>query len=169
MINCSVMRRPLTFEDLQEQYAVERGFTKGEGRYKVKGQISYVKTRVGEIERQRWQQMVRELIRASGEEDLFDALQAWVGEYTPWLHTDLERRNYALGLHADRVFDNEAWVGFVSFNKKYRPERLLAAGLVTVVPDCCGKEGIVTRSQIQNSGGTICCPYCGRFSSFAEK
>ena len=113
--------------------------------------------------------MVRELIQEAGEEELFQQLLEWIRERILWLKTEKERENYALELHASRIFDKEEWVDFVPFNRKYRPDRLTSAGLVPVEADCCGKEFITTLAQIQNGIGTVCCPYCGRFSNFKKK
>ena len=136
---------------------------------KVTRFISYVHTRRGNVERSQWQSMVRELIREAGEEELFQQLLEWTGERTLWLKTEKERENYALELHASRIFDKEEWVDFVPFNRKYRPARLASVGLVPVVADCGGKEFITTLAQIQNDIGTVSCPYCGRFSNYKKK
>ena len=159
----------VTFAELAPQYDVVRGVTKVKNGRKDSVLISYVKTRAGEIERQRWQSMVRELIRDAGEEDLFQHLVDWTMDHAHWLRTERDRENYALELHASRIFDDEKWVGFVPFNRMYRPERLASAGLVSVTTECCGKECITTLSQIESGNGVICCPYCGRFSAYFTK
>ena len=163
------MNEKLTFDDLARQYDHLESRTQMENGRKVTRFISYVHTRQGNVERSQWQSMVRELIREAGEEELFQKLLEWTGERTLWLKTEKERENYALELHALRIFDKEEWVDFVPFNRKYRPARLASVGLVPVVADCCGKEFITTLAQIQNDIGTVRCPYCGRFSNYKKK
>ena len=163
------MNEKLTFDDLAQQYDHLESRTQMENGRRVTRFISYVHTRRGNVERSQWQSMVRELIREAGEEELFQQLLEWTGERTLWLKTEKERENYALELHASRIFDKEEWVDFVPFNRKYRPGRLTSAGLVPVEADCCGKEFITTFAQIQNGIGTVCCPYCGRFSNYKMK
>lgn len=156
----------MTFAELAPQYDVMRGVTKVKNGRKDSALISYVKIRAGEIERQQWQGMVRELIRETGEEELFQYLLEWTRERILWLKTEKERENYALELHTSRIFDDEDWVGFVPFNRKYRPERFASAGLASVTTECCGKECITTLTQLKNGNGVVCCPFCGRFSAY---
>ena len=54
--------------------------------------------------------MVRELIDCKGERHLYEQLLEYLTEhnYAKSTKTQLERK--ALELHADRIFDNEAWV-----------------------------------------------------------
>ena len=163
------MNEKLTFDDLAHQYEHLESRTQMENGRKVTRFISYVHTRQGNVERSQWQSMVRELIREAGEEELFQQLLEWTRERIPWFKTEKESENYALELHALRLFDKEEWVEFVPFNRKYRPDRLTSAGLVPVEADCCGKEFITTLAQIQNGIDTVRCPYCGRFSNFIKK
>lgn len=53
--------------------------------------------------------MVRELIDCKGERHLYEQLLEYLTEhnYAKSTKTQLERK--ALELHADRIFDNEAW------------------------------------------------------------
>lgn len=160
------MNEQRTFEELAPEYGVERGFTQMKNGRKTSFLVSYVKTRSGEIERRQWRSMVRGLIQDAGEEDLFQHLMDWIKDHALWLKTEKDQQNYALELHASRIFDNEDWVGFVPFNRKYRPERLASAGLTAVKTDCCGKECITTLTQVKNGNGVVCCPFCGRFSTY---
>ena len=166
MIVPDLKNEPLSFADMRERYDTQRGITWFDGRLNRKGIESYVLTPVGEIKRTDWEQMIRQLIREAGEEDLFSHLLEWTTENTPWLRTESEHISYALELHAARSFDNEAWVGFMPFNWKNRPERLKEAGLVSVTTACCGRSGIVTLEQTRRGDGKICCPYCGCFRAY---
>ena len=163
------MNEKLTFDDLAQQYDHLESRTQMENGRKVTRFISYVHTCQGNVERSQWQSMVRELIREAGEEELFQQLLEWTRERIPWFKTEKELENYALELHASRIFDKEEWVDFVPFNRKYRPDRLASAGLVPVVADCCGKKFITTLAQLQNVTGKVRCPYCGRFSNYKMK
>lgn len=81
--------------------------------------------------------------------------------------TDLEF--LALHLHASRIFDNEAWVDFLKFNRKYRPEIASSAKLVWIIPECCKKPGEVTQAILdfhKHIGNRSCCPHCGRWVRF---
>ena len=65
-------------------------------------------------------------------------------------------RKEALHHHVNRIFDNPRWVDFVPFNRRYRPEVLKTAHLVTVVNECCQEPGVVTQEQIDAAyKGTI--------------
>ncbi|MFR6041929.1 MAG: hypothetical protein ACLUHL_11220 [Dysosmobacter welbionis] len=60
------------------------------------------------------------------------------------------------------------WVDYIPFNRKYRPQVLEQAHIVTVFNACCGKPGEVTQEQIDRAWrGQIACPCCGRWSLFS--
>ena len=83
------------------------------------------------------------------------------------MHPKEEVRQEALRLHVDRMFDNPRWVHFVPFNRKYRPEALGTAHLVTVANECCHTPGEVTQEQIDHAAnGMVACPCCRRWSPF---
>ena len=166
MIVPELSEKPLTFADLELRYDTQKGFTWFDGRYKRKGLVGFAVTPVGEIKRSDWERMIRQLIQEAGEEELFSRLLEWTEENTPWLRKESERISYALELHAARIFDNEAWVGFVPFNRKHRPDKLSESGLVSVITSCYGRSGIVTLEQIKRGDGVVCCPYCGRFTEY---
>ena len=157
----------LEFEDLQWQYGVFQSTSTGSGRDKKYSSWSGVKTRIGEIEESVWYQAAEKLIREKGEQELLGYLTQWCSERN-FLKESADRiRKRALQLHVDRIFDNPRWVDFVPFNRRYRPDVLNTAHLVTVVNECCQKPGVVTQEQIDAAhGGTISCPCCGRWSHF---
>lgn len=128
---------------------------------------TFVKTRIGEIEGSVWYQAAEQLIREKGELEILDALTQWGMEHNYWKEPAVAVRKEALHLHVDRIFDNPRWVDFVPFNRRYRPEVLEQAHLVTVINACCGQPGEVTQEQIDGAyGGTIACPCCGKWSHF---
>ena len=126
-----------------------------------------VRTNIGEIEENVWYLAAERLIRQNGEQEILDALVQWGTEHN-YLKAPAEAvRKEALHLHVNRIFDDPRWVDFVPFNRRYRPEVLQTAHLVTVVNECCQKPGVVTQEQIDASdNGTVAYPCCGRWSPF---
>lgn len=128
---------------------------------------SGVKTRIGEIGESVWYQAAEELIREKGEQELLGYLTQWCSERNFLKESAGEIRKKALQLHVDRIFDHPRWVDFVPFNRRYRPDVLKTAHLVTVISECCQKPGVVTQEQIDAAyEGTIACPCCGKWSHF---
>jgi len=102
--------------------------------------------------------MVRELIDCKGERHLYEQLLEYLTEhnYAKSTKTQLERK--ALELHADRIFDNEAWVDFLKFNRKYRPEVAAATKVVYIRTECCSKPGAIPRTQLDSRiDDRVCC------------
>lgn len=81
-------------------------------------------TAVGDIEKSVWQQVVRTLIIRENETELFENLKCWLKDSKMTFRDDNELEDYALDLHATRIFDRPEWVGYVDFNTKYRPRIL---------------------------------------------
>ena len=157
----------LEFEDLRWQYGVFQSTSTGSGREKRHGSWIGVKTGLGEIEVKVWCQAAEKLIQQKGEQELLGYLTQWCSERNILKESADRIRKRALQLHVDRIFDNPRWVDFVPFNRRYRPEALEHAHLVTVVNECCQKPGVVTQEQIDASdNGTVACPCCGRWSPF---
>ena len=157
----------LEFEDLQWQYGVFQSTSTGSGREKRHGSWIGVRTELGEIEVKVWCQAAEKLIREKGEQELLGYLTQWCSERNILKESADRIRKRALQLHVDRIFDNPRWVDFVPFNRRYRPDVLNTAHLVTVVNECCQKPGVVTQEQIDAAcEGAIACPCCGRWSHF---
>lgn len=157
----------ITFEDLQWQYGVFRCNSTGAGRDKKHFPWHGVKTRMGEIEEREWCQLAEALIDRAGETDLLKQLIQWCAEHNFTGDSAAEIRREALQLHTSRIFDNPQWVGYLPFNKRYRPEILDAANIVFVGMECCPEPGAVTQEQIDRSYvGQIACPHCGRWNTF---
>ena len=160
----------MMFEDLRVRYRTGRSYVvSGSGRNKVMGYRNGYMTKLGDLERSEWKQLVLERIRETGEEELFDQLHTWVKEhnYTRMSREEVETK--ALELHADRIFDNEAWVYFVPFNQRYRPKVLSRTKLVWVITDCCPEPGLVTQTHIDKSksqADMLACPHCGRHNTY---
>lgn len=160
-----------SFADLAHRGGTGRAYTiSGTGRDRKIGYRVGVTTKVGDIEQSEWKQLMHELIRSSGEEPLYLALVEW-HKNTAFLRTKKEVEDYALQLHSNRIFDNPLWVGYIGFNRKYRPEVLENAELVEILPHCCKQPGFITKERLDSAsfsfdGPTVPCPICGRFSTF---
>lgn len=158
----------LTFENLRWQYGVFHTLSTGSGRNKKYSYWNGVQTKLGEIEETLWYQLAEMLIQQSSEQELLSCLIQWGSEHNYINAPASEIRKNALDLHISRIFDNPKWVGFIPFNRRYRPEVLETAHLVTVVTDCCKQPGEVTQEQIDAAyQGEIACPHCGVHSSFS--
>lgn len=76
-------------------------------------------TPIGEIEKATWGALMKYLVQREQEESIQEALFRWVKQECVWLRTDAERDFYALQLHAGRIYENKAWVGYTKFEKLY--------------------------------------------------
>ena len=113
----------LKFEDLRKRYGAGRSYTiSGSGKNRVTGYRTGVMTNIGDIEVSQWERLVHELISRNQEEELYAHLCQWIKETALWLHGKHEIEQYALELHADRIFDNPKWRDYIPFNLKYRPD-----------------------------------------------
>lgn len=160
----------LTFENLRDKYGTFRSERITDGRLGEKRYRSRVgvQTEVGDIVEPLWMNLVKDLIIQSGEETLYKQLKAFLQINRGRIQEKNSLEKEALELHAARIFDNPMWVCFIPFNKKYRPEILETADLVTIITDCCNKPGKVTKQRIEWNKyykGTDC-PHCGKLSSF---
>ena len=109
----------LTFQMVKYKYGTGRSnsFTTAHG--KVVTYRHGVMTEIGDIEESVWMQIVEFLIKKSQETELYNNLLEWVTDTIKWLQNDIERKMYALRLHAARIFDNPDWIDYRAFNKKY--------------------------------------------------
>lgn len=157
----------ITFEDIQWQYGVFRCNSTGAGRDKKYFPWRGAKTKLGEIEERNWCRLAEAAIEHAGETDLLKQLIQWCSEHNFTGASAAEIRREALQLHTSRIFDNPQWVGYLPFNKRYRPEIWDAANIVFVRMECCPEPGAVTQEQIDRSYmGQIACPHCGRWNTF---
>ena len=157
----------ITFEDIRWQYGVFRCNSTGAGRDKKHFPWHGVKTRLGEIEEHEWCQLAEAVIDRAGEAELLKQLVQWCTENNFTGDSAAEIRREALRLHTNRIFDNPKWVGYLPFNKRYRPGIWDAANIVFVRMGCCPEPGTVTQEQIDRScKEQIACPHCGRWNTF---
>ena len=157
----------ITFEDIRWQCGVFRCNSTGAGRDKKYFPWRGAKTKLGEFEERNWCQLAEAVIEHAGETDLLKQLIQWCSEHNYTGASAAEIRREALQLHTRRIFDNPQWVGYLPFNKRYRPEIWDAANIVFVRMECCPEPGAVTQEQIDRSYmGQIACPHCGRWNTF---
>lgn len=162
----------LSLEDIKWGYGTGRDRTTGSGRNKEHFYRSGVMTPIGDILLSLWYELAQMLIAREGLRDLCSQLEAYYRETSvTQVYAGKEGaqalRQEALKLCVSRIFDNPKWVGFISFNRRYRPKALASARIVTVFLHCCQKHGEVPLAQIQHAfQETVCCPHCGRWSEF---
>ena len=157
----------LTFEDLCPHYGTGRSMFTGRDRYggKMYSYRSGIATNMGDVEISVWKKLAIRLIERAGETELFSSLKNFQDENRCGSNSDFEQ--HVLELHIRRVFDDPAWVGFVKFNKLYRPVILKKANLLRVICCCCEQEGVVTRERIDRDGpDKVICPVCGKYSEY---
>ena len=131
-------------------------------------------TDLGDLEISEWKRLIIALIEYHGEQELQHWLRDWIKAEDPCMHSNDEVETYALELHAARIFDDPAWVDYIPFNRKYRPDVLATADLVWIQTACCGEVRQVTRSQYENMAqrsNAAYCHACGDWASvsLAEK
>ena len=160
----------LKFTDLRVHYGTGRSIhVSGTGRDKKFRYRYGAMTDLGDLEISKWKSLINALIERHGEQEIQRQLRQWSKAECPWLRSDDEIEEYALRLHAARIFDDPAWAGYITFNRQYRPEVFEAARLVWIKTSCCQKAGQITETQLDKAiymDGWTRCPHCGRFSSF---
>lgn len=158
-----------TFEDLRVHHGTGRAYTiSGTGRTRVMGYRLGKQCNLGDIEASEWASMVKTLIAESGEQELHQQLYTFLKEHNYANSSKSKLEEEALELHAARIFDDQLWVEFIAFNKQFRPEALNTVKFVTVLPDCCGKEGKITEKSFlhrTSSQNENFCPHCGRWTT----
>lgn len=158
---------PVTFETLRVRYGTGRSYLiHTEGRHKVYGYRKGVMTGLGDLELKEWRRLATELVETSQEQQLYRNLLEWGKEHNNCSRSDSELEIETLELHMGRIFDDPLWVGYIPFNRKYRPEVLDPSRLVWIKTECCGKPGEVTKERLEYEDGRVPCPVCGRWSEF---
>ena len=161
-----------SFEGLRCHYQTGRSYAiSGEGRYRIYGYRSGVMCDLGDIERSEWCRMVMTVIQRKGEQKLYQQLLQHLKDHNYAKESIKELEFKALLLHADRIFDNEAWVDYLQFNQKYRPDTASSTRLVLISPECCIIPGYMTLARYELNKTNNYCPHCGRWTriSLAER
>ena len=160
----------ITFADLRVHYGTGRSIhVSGTGRNKKFRYRHGMMTDLGDLEIYEWKSLLNALIEHHGEQEIQQQLRQWSRAECRWLHSEDEVEEYALSLHAARIFEDPAWAGYVPFNRQYRPEILKTAKQVWIKTSCCPKAGQITEKQLEKAvymGYRIRCPHCGRFGDF---
>lgn len=116
----------LSCEDLRVHHRTGQNVhISGSGRNRVTKYRFCVQTNIGDVEISVWMDLMRRLIIHLGETKLQEQLQQWVKENCAWVHTLEQVEQRSLELHAARIFDNPAWIGYIDFNRRYRPDLVL--------------------------------------------
>jgi len=158
----------VTCAEIRRHFGTGVALSTGSGREKKYTYRSGVQTDIGDIREDIWYQVAEHVVQRNGELWLVDALTEWERTHNFANRKPTELRQEALDLYAFRIFDNEEWVCYLPFNRKYRPEVLVQATIVTVTTDCCKTPGEVTQAQIDRAYvEQISCPHCGRWSTFS--
>ena len=157
----------LSFSDIRVMTNTFSGKSIGERRNKKFIPRLGVLTKIGDIEVDVWCGLAEELIIRAGEEELLENLILYV-KNLPWTHRDSkkEQRVRALQLHTSRIFDNPAWVSFIPFNEKWRPEALIGIDIIEITQSCCQMPGKVTKQQLEHYTDKIFCPHCGILTKY---
>ena len=157
----------ITFENMRWQYGTLLSHCVGKRSEKKTYYTHCVKTSLGVITESVWYQLAELMVQRTHEEELFHHLLQFESETPHNSCFDFNKlEHYTLELYIDRIFDHPGWVGFISFNRKYRPEYIKDMEFIQIKSDCCGAIGEVTEDQIHPVGAP--CPRCGRFAPFTR-
>lgn len=158
----------ISLSDVRWQIGSGIAISSGSGRDKKYRYRNGVITNIGDIEEHIWYQLVEQIAQRDNETWLVDALAVWEAEHNYTRRSPAQIREEALELYSMRIFDQPEWVVYIPFNRRFRPDVLDGAHIVTVINDCCKKPEEVTQEQIDRAyGGTVACPHCGRWSTFS--
>ncbi len=156
------------FSDLEWKYGTGQAYRIPHPHKKIYGYRNGVQTNIGDIEVREWYRLVEELIDRKGEKELFSKLLEWEKENTNVFRSD-DIKQHTLQLHASRIFDDEGWCDYISFNRKHFPEKLSSASIVMVSMDCCGTKFEMTLKQIDRQyRGLMHCPVCREYTAFTK-
>ena len=163
----------ITRENLRYMYGTGQAisFKNSQGN-KVSNYRVGVQTALGDIEVSLWMELVRKLIEQENDQEIFEQLLEWekdnnhIGSKTK---NDLLRE--AMQSYTYRIYDNKAWVDYVHFNMKYRPEILENdLDLMYVRLACCDRTSRIPKEQIRHYNedpDTVPCPYCNKGTKFS--
>lgn len=158
----------ITRKDIRWHVSTGISISSGSGRNKSYSYRHGVLTDLGDIELGLWRQLAASLAERLGEQWLVDALIEWNQAHNYTRSPLNEVRLDALRSYINGLYDRPEWVDYIPFNRKYRPQVLEQAHIITVFNVCCSKPGEVTQEQIDRAWqGQIACPCCGRWTVFA--
>lgn len=111
------------FSDLRKHYGTGQEYLISKNPEKKYGYRHGIQCNLGDVEETEWQRLVEDLIKRTGEQKLFCHLFEWAKLHGLSRNVS-EAKQEALELHAARIFDDENWCDYISFNQKYRPQIL---------------------------------------------
>lgn len=157
----------LCMNDIRWLGGTGRTCSSGAGQGKKTSYRRGVSTPLGDIELSVWYQAAEAIIRRDGEQQLLSQLVEWASEHNYVHLSATEIRQKALALLSVGIFKNPRWVHYIPFNRKFHPEVLLEAHIVTIISSCCQLPGEVTQEQIDAAcSNMVACPHCGRWATY---
>lgn len=156
----------VTCQDLRWRYGTGVDVSHGYGAKKSHHYRNGVMTLLGDVEEHIWYSATEQLVHRNQEDSLLDALTEWEREHG-YGRSEQEHHKEALAKYSMRLFDCEAWVDYLPFNRRYRPQVLAQANIKAAVFDCCDQIGEITQAQIDRAyTEKVHCPHCGCWSTF---
>ena len=157
----------LCINDIRWLGGTGRACSSGTGQSKKTSYRRGVSTPLGDIEQSVWYQVAEAIIRRDGGQQLLSQLVEWESEHN-YVHMSVaEIRQKALKLFSVGIFKNPRWVHYIPFNRRFHPEVLLEAHIVTIISACCQMPGEVTQEQIDAAySNMVACPHCGRWAAY---
>lgn len=162
--------RESRFAELRLHYRTGRSYLiRGSGRNKVFGYRNGVMTDLGDLELSDWIGRIKALISRFGEQEIYENLLQWLKEHNYASESLQDLQLNALEIHSMRIFDDPEWVGYILWNRRFRPDALDESALIWIETECCHKPGQTTKEQIKRAyQGRVYCPHCGRHSAYTE-
>lgn len=161
----------ITFNNLAVKYETGQSvYVRGTGRDKVCRYRNGKMTEIGDIEVSVWKELVNQLIKKNGNEELINHFREWIHDSIPWIRNDNHADEYAYELYVSQMNQNRTWWGYTRFNMIYCPERIENdSSLLQVLMNCCQKPCRVPAEGIRQNHleqRIISCPFCGKESTF---
>ena len=162
--------RESMFAELRIHYRTGRSYLiRGSGRNKEMGYRTGVMTDLGDLELSDWIGRIKAIIAQFGEQETYENLLQWLKEHNYAKESLQDLQLNALEIHSMRIFDDPAWVGYIPWNRRFRPDELDESTLVWIETECCHKPGQTTKEQIKRAyQDRVYCPHCGRHSTYTE-
>ena len=125
--------------------------------------------RIGDLEISEWSEFVRAHIKQTGEELLFENFSEFMDQRLNAGRSKRQKEATILDLFSRRIFDDEKWVLYLQFNRKYRPACIVPDHMAVILPHCCRKYGAIPKVQLPGQdcdGKKVCCPHCGVWTTY---
>jgi len=165
----------LSYADVAYQYGTGRSIVReskmeGNRRRDIAAYRCGVQTAIGDIRVDVWLKLAEAVIAWAGEWKLLQQIYNYISGVAPTSYRNkAERWRTALQHHLYRFHDNPEWVGYIPFNRKYRPEVIATADIIWIVNECCKVPGEITRQRyeadIRIYNEMAHCPHCGGMSA----